>query len=123
MVLYKDRLQQVDDWCLLQQRDYGAEVHVLAAEVQHKSRMVGKVVLDELMEACYRECLLVAPDFDLCSTNLIPRGPTTLACALWIHLAQKHGYKRVEDDFYIPVTDDRGRMSYRAVPLLSLIHI
>ena len=41
--------------------------------------------------------------------ELLPRGPTTLASALWIHLARKHGYKRVENDFYIPTTDEAGR--------------
>jgi hypothetical protein len=119
-VLYADRLQQVFDWCALKQKESGSEIHEDAAAVLQKARIINKILTEELMEACYRECLVVSPDFAY-PVQLLPRGPSTLAFALWIHLAHKHGYKRVEDDFYIPVTDEAGRTFYRAVPMDELL--
>jgi hypothetical protein len=112
--LYTDRLQQMFDWCALKQKESGSDIHEEAAAVFYKARIISKILTEELMEACYRECLTVSADFAY-PIQLLPRGPSTLASALWIHLAHLHGYKRVENDFYIPATDDAGRTFYRAV--------
>jgi hypothetical protein len=118
--LYNDRLQQLFDWCALKQKECGLNIHVVATAVSNKARIISKILTDDLMEVCYRECLAVSDDFAY-PVQLLPRGPSTLASALWIHLARKHGYKRVENDFYMPVTDSAGRTFYRAVPMDQLM--
>jgi hypothetical protein len=111
---YANRLKQLEDWCL--------ERNSTAAAVQHKVRLMRMILLDELMEACYRECLAVAPDFVYPIQLLPSEGPSTLALALWIHLAQRRGYKLDRDGkFYIPTCDDAGRRFYQSVPMSQVM--
>lgn len=91
-----------------------------AKQVQDKVAVLSKVLLDEVMEACYRECLSVAPDFSY-PIRLIPKSAATLCVALWMHLARHHGYKRVGDEFYVPTTDAQGRSYYRTMPVRTLL--
>lgn len=118
--LYDDRLKQLEEWAALQQKEAGAEVDPIAQQVRRKAAIARRILMDDLMEACYRECLAVSDDF-VYPVQLIPRGPSTIASALWIHLARQHGYKRVEDMFYVPTTDRSGRSFYRAVPMDDLL--
>ena len=110
------RLLKLQDWIKLNK-----PVSEMALRLAHKVHVMSQIFLSkEALEACYRESLAVAPQFAY-PVQLIPRGPSTLASALWMHLASKHGYKRVEDDFYVPTTDASGRTYYRTVPLQNLL--
>jgi hypothetical protein len=120
LFMYEDRLTEIDEWASLKQKEHGTGVHGLAREVQHKVHIIRGILGKEMMEVCYRECLAVAPDF-VYPIELLPRGPSTLASALWIHLARRRGYKRTEDTFHVPTVDAAGRNYYRAVPLDSLL--
>ena len=91
-----------------------------AKQVHDKARVVAQVLQDQVLEACYRECLQVAPDFEY-PTRLIPKSAATLCAALWMHLARRHSYKRVGDEFYVPETDAQGRSYYRPVPVRALL--
>jgi len=53
--------------------------------------------------------------------TVIPSGSLVLVTALWIHLAKSHGYKRVGNDVYVPITDEGGRSFYRAVPVEDVL--
>lgn len=117
--IYKERLDQVLLWCTLKQREAGNTVDQLDMRVRTKMDVISRIVLDTMMEPVYRECLAVAADFAY-PIELVPKSPITLASALWIHLARKHGYKRVEQDFYVPETDAAGRSFYRAIPIDQL---
>jgi hypothetical protein len=120
LFMYKDRLDQIDEWAAIVQKENGSIVHELAQQVRHKTHIVRGILSKEMMEVCYRECLAVAPDF-VYPIELLPRGPSTLASALWIHLARRRGYKRTEDTFHVPTVDAAGRNFYRAVPLDNLL--
>jgi hypothetical protein len=120
LFMYDDRLKQIEEWTSLTQKAHGSTVHELACAVRQKAHIIRGIFGTEMMEVCYRECLAVAPDF-VYPITLLPRSPSTLALAMWIHLAQQRGYKRVENDFYIPVTDEAGRTFYRAVHMDQLM--
>jgi hypothetical protein len=120
MFMYSDRLTEIDEWASLKQKEHGAGVHEQARRVHHKAHIIRGILCKEMSEVCYRECLAVAPDFAY-PIQLLPRGPSTLAAALWIHLARRRGYKRTEDTFHVPMVDAAGRNYYRAVPVDSLL--
>jgi len=124
--LYKDRLNQVAQWCksveeeaLPEERD-SSGVHQLSHLVLSKVGVIEAILLSKPMEVCYRECLSIAPDF-VYPVTLIPHGPKVLVIALFVYLTGALGYKRVEDEFYVPVTDDQGHVYYQVKSIEDLL--
>jgi hypothetical protein len=120
LYMYEDRLKHIEEWASLTQKAHGILVHGIAQAVRQKAHIIRGILGKEMMEVCYRECLVVAPDF-VYPIALLPRNPCTLASALWIHLAHQRGYKRCENVFYVPTVDAAGRNYYRTVPLDDLL--
>ncbi len=125
--LYTERLKAIEGWAKLRQANAPPDqrnesgVHELAARVQHKASIIRAILLDRANETAYRECLLVAPDFEY-PMALLPKGPVLLLVALWVFLAKSKGYKRSLDDFYVPTTSEDGqRFYYTTVPLDQLL--
>lgn len=99
-----------------------ARLKVYEQRVPNKVKVIKQILCNpkkETMAACYRECLAVDPTFAY-PLDLIPREPSTLVCALWMHLTKTRGYKRVEDDFYVPFERD-GHMFYRSCSRENLL--
>lgn len=65
--IYTERLKQV--------------AAIKTKEVQEKVRVMSKILLDELLEACYHECLLLLPNFSY-PLQLVPRPETMLAALM-----------------------------------------
>jgi hypothetical protein len=114
--VYSSRLDKLHKWALQQPQQVQSDAHAVLRKVAR----LREILLKNVNEVCYRECLAVAPDFAY-PVATIPRGPITLATELWLHLARRRGYKRSQEDFYVPATDEAGRIFYRAMPLDHLL--
>ncbi len=114
---YANRLK---DWCIMHAK--ASVSHDSSAAVQSKVYIMGKILLNPLMEACYRECLAVAPTFAY-PMQLVPsEGPSTLALALWIHLTRERGYKHDgAGAFFVPTRDEAGRSFYQSTSIAELV--
>jgi hypothetical protein len=128
-LLFKDRLSSIEEWAKQAQLHAKPEdcnedgVHVIAARVAQKAFVVGEILLQAKMEVTYRECLRVAPDFGY-PLDLIPKGPSTLLVALFVFLAKRKGYKRVGEEFYVPVFSSSASgesMYFKPVPINQLL--
>jgi hypothetical protein len=74
-----NRLQQIRKWSDKQKNQ----------SVQYKARIIGQILLDDVLAACYYECLSIAPDFAY-PIQLVPRADgSTLLFALSKHLAAR----------------------------------
>ena len=110
--IYAERLHALSKW-----NDF---THALFRQVQSKVDIMTAIMLNDAMVKAYYECLLIAPDFSY-PLQLLPKGPISLAIAVFNHLAKRRGFKRSEDNFYVPVTDAQGRSYYRVVSQKKLL--
>lgn len=123
--LCADRLAIVEQWALNTQQTASADqrdangVHVVAARVRRQAGVMRAVLLDPHMEAAYRECLVIAPAY-VYPMALTPKGVQSLAITLVVQVARQKGYRRVGEEFHVPVTTAAGTY-YQPVPLHNIV--
>lgn len=127
----EERLNAVELWAIKKQQECPNNerdangLHPTASQVAHKAAVMRVILLDPTMEGVYRECLCVEPGFRY-PLNLMPKGPRSLLVALWVHMASTRGFKRVGQEFYVPVRstaegEEEERIFYRAVPVDQML--
>ena len=113
-------LKQMRDWVTVKLKEEGDAPTDSTCQLLQKVNIMERILSNDEMEACYRECLTLAPDFAYPLT-LLPRSPVSLVIALWMHISATAGYKRMQDDFYLPIRTAEGRVYYKTVALKDVL--